>query len=260
MMPFSRTYPAAFLILLLTMFLGACASTPDEGADSRKWSVKKLYAEAKEALDEGKYDKAIEHYETLESRFPFGFYAEQALLDVSYAYLKSGEPDTAIASADRFIKLHPRHDSVDYAYYLRGLASSGKKEELINIFLPKNAGSESQRDPSSSRKAYGYFSELVKKFPHSKYVPDALKRMDRLRNTLAEHEIFVAKYYLQHSAYVAAVNRARYVIEHFPTTPSSHEALEILAQGYTELGMEILAQDARRVQELNSSPANSHSK
>lgn len=252
-MPYLLTQPVrtALLLLMLALLLGACASSPDEGFNSNKWSVEKLYAEARAALDDEYYENAIKYYEMLESRFPFGPYAEQALLDVSYAYLKDGEADTAIASADRFIKLHPRHDNVDYAYYLRGLASTSKKEDLIDRFLPENAGSESQRDPTSSRQAYDYFSELVKKFPDSKYVPDAMERMGHLRNMLAEHEVYVASYYLQRSAYVAAANRAKHVIEYFPNTPSSRQALDILVQAYEALGMDGLAADARRVLQLN---------
>lgn len=239
------------LILLLTLVLSACASSPDEGLNTNKWSVKKLYSEAKESLNDGNYDRAITLYEDLESRYPFGPYAEQAQLDIAYAYLKSNEPDTAVTSADRFIKLHPRHTNVDYAYYLRGLARSSEKESLTDKFLPFGERDGSQHDPSSSREAYGYFEELVKKFPDSRYFADATNRMHLLRDSLAKHEIFVAHYYLQRSAYVAAVNRAKFVIENFPGTASSRQALEIIIQGYTALGMETLAEDARRVLELN---------
>jgi outer membrane protein assembly factor BamD len=160
-----------------------------------------------------------------------------------------------VASADRFIKLHPRHQNVDYAYYLRGLARMGEKQDLSSRFLPIQAREPSRRDPTSTREAYEYFNELVQKFPDSRYAPDALARMDRLRNTLAEHEIHVARFYLEHNAYVAAVNRARYVIEQFPTTPASRTAVAILAESYSALGMEDLAADARRVQTLNAPAA-----
>lgn len=246
--------PARLLLLLLTLLLGACASSPDGGFDTRKWSVKKLYTEAKEALDDGNYERAIKLYEDLESRYPFGPYAEQAQLDSAYAYMKFNEPDTAVAVADRFIKLHPRHSNVDYAYYLRGLARTSEKQSLTDKFLPFGERDGSQHDPSSTHQAYTYFADLVKKFPDSHYIPDAIKRMDKLRDSLAKHEVFVARYYLQRNAYVAAVNRAKFVIENFPTTTSSREALEILAQGYTQLGMETLAKDARRVLTLNPLP------
>lgn len=243
--------PGALIFLSFALLLGACASSPDEGLNRSKWSVDKLYSEAKEALDKGSYKRAIELYEELESRFPFGTYAEQAQLDIAYAYMKYGEPETAVASADRFIKLHPRHNNVDYAYYLRGLAIIGEKRNIADKFLPFAKNDGSLHDPSSVRQGYAYFSELVKKFPDSRYVPDALQRMDILRDTLARHEIVVARYYLERDAYVAAVNRAKYVIENFPTTPSSREALEIMAHGYSKLGMDTLAEDTKRVIEAN---------
>jgi outer membrane protein assembly factor BamD len=248
--PFSTLRSSLLLSLLLTTLLASagCAFTPDEGDDISKWSAGKLYGEAKDALDAGDYETAIKDLETLEAKYPFGRYAEQAQLDTAYAYFKFDEPDSAISAADRFIKLHPRHANVDYAYYLRGLASESKKDNPLDTFLPQDS---SLRDPSSTRKSYEYFVELVTKFPQSRYREDAVLRMGHLRNSLAMHEIHVARYYLQRHAYVAAVNRAKYVVSNFPRTPASRLALEIMVQGYRQLKMEDLARDAQRVLDLN---------
>lgn len=238
------------LTVVLVLVLAACASSPDSGDEPRKWSAEKLFKEAKTALNAGDYETAIEHYETLEAKYPFGHYAEQAQLDTIYAYFKFDEPDTAISAADRFIKLHPRHPNVDYAYYLRGLVSAGKKDTGLAGFIPQDS---SLRDPSSTQKSYDYFAELVKKFPDSRYAADAVKRMGHLRNNLAMHEIHVAQYYVKRGAHVAAANRAKYVVSNFPRTPASRIALQLLVDAYKELKLDDLAADAQRVLDLNRS-------
>jgi len=249
--PFQLLYKksTSLLVILLALALVACASSPDDDDETKGWSAEKLFTEAKSALDAGDYETAIEHYETLEAKYPFGHYAEQAQLDTAYAYYKFDEPDTAIAAADRFIKLHPRHANVDYAYYLRGLVSASKKEDTgLADFIPQDS---SQRDPSSTQKSYDYFAELVRKFPDSRYAADAIKRMGHLRNNLAMHEIHVAQYYVKRGAYVAAANRAKYVVSNFPRTPASRVALQILVDAYKELKLDDLAADAQRVLDLN---------
>jgi outer membrane protein assembly factor BamD len=251
-----RLLPSILLLLLAGLFgLAGCASTPDESDDSNKWSVEKLHEEGKSALEAGDYETAIEYFEKLEAKYPFGHYAEQAQLDTAYAYYKYGEYDSAIAAADRFIKLHPRHPSVDYAYYLRGLASAHKKDSPFDTLFSQDG---SLRDPKSTREAFEYFAELVEKFPQSRYTPDALKRMGHLRNSLAEHELHVANYYLRRKAYVAAANRAKYVIDNFQQTPAMYGALKVLVEAYDRLGMDDLAADARRVLAQNEglSPEN----
>lgn len=235
-------------VAALFLLLSACAANPDREDDMSKWSAEKLFSEAKMALDAEDYEVAIETYETLEAKYPFGKYAEQAQLDTAYAYFKFEEQDTAITSADRFIKLHPRHVNVDYAYYLRGLASQSKKEDPMNFLSEQDP---SMRDPSSTQTSYDYFAELVKKFPDSRYAEDALMRMGHLRNELAMHEIHVANYYIKRGAHVAAANRAKYVVSNFPRTPASRMALEIMVESYQALDMNDLAKDAQRVLQLN---------
>jgi outer membrane protein assembly factor BamD len=242
------------LIAILVLALSACASDPDKGDDTSKWSAEKLFKEAKSALEAGDYETAIQNYETLEAKFPFGRYAEQAQLDTAYAYYKFDEPDTAITAADRFIKLHPRHRNVDYAYYLRGLASGGKNDNPLSFLEEQDP---SLRDPSSTQKSYDYFAELVKKFPESRYTSDAIKRMGHLRNNLAMHEIHVANYYAERGAYVAVANRAKHVISNFPRTPAVRPALQLLVDAYKHLKMDDLAADAQRVLDLNTDPKSS---
>ena len=237
-----RTLP---LLMLALIGLAGCSSNP---LDTSKWPPEKLYAEAQSAMRGGDYEEAIRNFETLEAQYPFGSYAEQAQLDTAYAYFKFDEADSAISAADRFIKLHPRHQNVDYAYYLRGLASESKKTQPMDTLLHQDP---SLRDPSSERQAYDYFAELVKKYPDSRYAKDAVRRMAQLRSNLSRHEIHVANYYLARKAYVAAVNRAKFVVETYPDTPASREALDIMVKSYRQLHMNDLASDAQRVLELN---------
>ena len=244
--------PAKWLtaILLVGMLglLWGCSTTSEDEEGFKSWPPEKLYKEAQREMKAGDYELAIEYFETLEARYPFGKLAEQAQLETSYAYYKFQEYDSAIAAADRFIKLHPSHPNVDYAYYLRGLASYHKNDTPFDAIAPQDP---SERDPSSTRNSFNYFAELVKKFPKSKYAPDAIERMKYQRNMLAKHEVYIANYYMKRGAFVAAANRAKYVVENYPQTPAVAEALELLTEAYTNLKMPDLASDAKRVLEKN---------
>ena len=221
------------------------SSDENEYAD---WTAEKFRTEAKAAVDAGSYEKAIKLYEALESRYPFGADSAQTELDIAYAYYKNNDPDSAIAAADRFIKMNPRSPGVDYAYYLKGLVNYNRGIGFVDRFLPTDT---SQRDPGTARDALNNFEELVRRFPHSKYVPDARLRMIALRNNLAMYEIHVARYYMKRKAYVAAVNRASTVIEKYQRTTAVPYALLVLQDAYTKLEMADLAKDAARVYELN---------
>jgi len=212
------------------------------------WTAEKFRTEAKAAVDAGNYDKGIKLYEALESRYPFGEDSAQTQLDIAYAYFKNNDPDSAIAAADRFIKMNPRSPGVDYAYYLKGLVNYNRGIGFIDRFLPTDT---SQRDPGTARDALKNFEELIRLFPQSKYVPDARLRMIALKNNLAMYEVHVARYYMKRRAYVAAANRASTVIEKYPRTPAIPYALLVLQEAYTKLDMLDLAQDATRVYELN---------
>ena len=221
------------------------SSNEDEYAD---WTAEKFRTEAKAAVDAGSYEKAIKLYEALESRYPFGEDSAQTQLDIAYAYFKNNDPDSAIAAADRFIKMNPRSPGVDYAYYLKGLVNYNRGIGFIDRFLPTDT---SQRDPGTARDALNNFEELIRRFPQSKYVPDARLRMIALKNNLAMYEVHVARYYIKRRAYVAAANRASTVIEKYQRTPAVPYALLILQEAYTKLDMLDLAKDATRVYELN---------
>ncbi len=245
-----------YLLILLTfisIFSSGCSIIeswlPEEIDETKSWSASKLYAEAKANLADGEYQSAIDLYEKLEARYPHGAYAQQAQLETAYAYYKFEEPESAIAAADRFIKLHPRHANVDYAYYLRGLVTFPARKSIFEFIFPQD---ESKRDPNSSLESFNYFSELVRKFPNSKYAKDAVLRMRYLRNKVAKHELHVAKYYMRRHAYIAAVDRASYVVEHYQQTPAVSEALLLMVEGYKKLNQPRLAQDAQRVYDQNA--------
>ena len=212
------------------------------------WDEKKFHDKAKASMDAENYHKAIELYETLEARYPFGDYAAQTQLDVAYAYFKNDDPEAAIAAADRFIKIHPRNPSVDYAYYLKGLVNFNRGIGFVERFLPTDA---SQRNPNYAKEAYDNFQELVRRFPDSKYIPDAKQRMLALRNNLAMYEVHVARFYMKRRAYVAAANRGGYVVKEFQRTPAVPYALLVMQEAYTKLGLDDLAADAKRVYDQN---------
>ena len=237
---------APLLALLLT--LSGCSLLPEQIDETKGWSAQKLYAAAKDALNSANYERAIDLYGKLEARYPFGRYAQQALLESAYAYYKFDEPDTAIATLDRFIRTYPRHPNLAYAYYLKGLANFNRGETFIDRYLPRDP---SERDAGAARQSFFDFQELVRRFPDSPYARDARQRMIFLRNNLARYETHAADYYLRRGAYVAAANRARYVIQNYPNTPAVPDALQMLVRAYRSLGLDDLAADAERVYRLN---------
>ncbi|MBN2872672.1 MAG: outer membrane protein assembly factor BamD [Halothiobacillaceae bacterium] len=209
-------------------------------------SASQLYQEANEAMQRGDYETAIKKYETLEGRYPFGAYTEQAQLEVAYAYYKYDEPDSAIAAADRYIQLHPRGDHVAYALYLKGLANMSRGDSLINKIAPPDL---SKRDQSVLEDAYRAFSRLVEQYPESQYVNDASRRLIDVRNALARHELQVAQYYMRRQAWLAAANRAQVALERYNGSTSTIPALELLIEAYGKLGLETEKADAQQVLE-----------
>jgi outer membrane protein assembly factor BamD len=240
--------PARLLILALTLALLAPGCRKDDADLEDGRSAAELYSKAKTSLDARAYDRALASFQMLQTRYPFGRFAEQAQLEMAYAFFKSGRPEQALATADRFIRMYPSHPNVDYAYYIRGLTNYEQKVGFLERVMPSRVR---DRDQTAALEAFADFNELVRRFPDSRYAPDARQRMVFLRNNLSYYEIDVARYYLSRKAYVAAANRARYLLETYPDSPEAGNALEVLHIAYTEMDMPELADDALRVLEMN---------
>ena len=233
--------------MLVALGLAGCATT-DTHDETRGWTVERLYSEAREELNSGNYSRAVKLYETLEARYPYGRFAQQAQMDLAYTHYKDNEPELAIAAADRFIKLHPTHPNLDYLYYLKGLVYYNDDSGLLS----KWAGQDmSERDPKATREAFIAFRELTSRYPQSKYAADATEKMGRLVQALGGHEMHVARYYMKLGAYLAAANRAQTVIKEYANTGYNEEALALMAVAYDKLGMADLSNDAKRVLALN---------
>ncbi|WP_296232519.1 outer membrane protein assembly factor BamD [uncultured Pseudomonas sp.] len=235
------------LLLIAILALTAACSSKQPEVDENLSEVE-LYQQAQADLDNRSYTQAIAKLKALESRYPFGRYAEQAQLELIYAYYKNAEPEAAKSSAERFIRLHPQHANVDYAYYLKGLASFDQDRGLLARFLPLDM---TKRDPGAARDSYNEFAQLTSRYPTSRYAPDAKQRMIYLRNLLAAYEIHVARYYLTRQAYVAAGNRGRYVVENFQETPSVGDGLAIMTEAYQRLSLDDLAATSLEALKLN---------
>lgn len=239
---------ARLTVLWLALALTGCGIFGKEIDPTEGWSAARLYDEASSELDGGNYERAIDLYEKLEARYPFGRYAMQSQLDVAYAHYRADEPEEAIAAADRFIKLYPQNPFVDYAYYLKGIVNYNRSVGFLDRYIPTDP---SQRDPGAALDAFSDFGVLVERFPDSRYTEDARQRMLFLRNNLAKHEVNVARYYMRRGAYLAAANRANYVIERFQRTSAVESALEVLIDAYQALGKTAMAADVQRVLEVN---------
>jgi len=226
-------------------FLTACSHSKKE---EKFTSEADLYNAAEEQLEHEQWETAIKNLQKLEENFPFGAYAEQGQLELIYAYYSYNKPDEAIATANRFIRLHPQHRNVDYAYYMMGLSSFTKDKGMFERVMPTDL---TKRDPGAARESLANFSQLLNRYPDSTYAADAKKRMLYLRNTLARYEIHVANYYFKRQAYVAAISRGRYVIENYPQAPATPDALAVMVQGYHFLGMQDRADEALNVLRTN---------
>ncbi|MDN5924454.1 MAG: outer membrane protein assembly factor BamD, partial [Xanthomonadales bacterium] len=211
-------------------------------------SVQELYQQAHQSLIDHDYSGAEFALQRLVARFPFGPYAEQAQLDLAYAQYKNGKPDDAYSGVNRFIKTYPAQKHIDYAYYLRGLINFDRSSGFVARIAHKDS---SRRDPGFEQQSFEDFTQLVQRYPNSRYTPDARQRMVFLRNQLAKHELHIAKNYLRRQAYVGAVQRAKYIISHYQTSPETGDALAIMAKSYQALGRSKLAADALKVLKAN---------
>ncbi len=243
-----RRIVGLFTVLSVLLFFTGCAGITED--PTKNWSPEKFYKEAKDKVAEGDYETAIKYFEGLEARYPYGRYAEQAQLEIAYAYYKYDEPALSIAAADRFIRLHPTHPNVDYAYYLKGLVNFHGEKGLVNwLFGAKDDLSD--RDPKGARESYSAFREVVERFPNSRYAEDARQRMAYLFEAQARYETQVARYYYDRDMYVAAINRSKYALENYPRTPATEDALGVMALSYKAMGMNDLMKDTLRLLSRN---------
>jgi outer membrane protein assembly factor BamD len=235
--------------LAVAVFIAAagCSSPPKDDPNSTQ-AVEKLYAEGKDELASGAWDRAAKIFERVEGRAAGTLLAQQASLDMAYAQYRGNERAASLATLDRFIRLQPSSPALDYAYYLRGVVNFNDNLGILSALSRQDL---SERDQQASREAYQSFKQLTEQFPQSRYAADAKLRMDYIANALAEYEVHVARYYFRRSAYVAAANRAQQALLEFQQAPATEEALFIMASSYDQLGLAQLSADAKRVLEKN---------
>lgn len=237
--------PLIATVCALAFVIAGCSISP--AADkTATWSPNKIYAEAKDEANSGSYDKAIPLYEKLEGRAAGTPLAQQAQLDKAYAQYKGAEQAQALATLNRFIKLHPASPAFDYALYLKGLVNFNDNLGLFGFISRQDL---SERDQNAAKESFESFKELITRFPESRYTPDARLRMNYIVNSLAQSEVHVARYYYSRGAYVAAINRAQNAIADYRDVPALEEAAYILYKSYDALGMTELRDDTRRIME-----------
>jgi outer membrane protein assembly factor BamD len=224
--------------------IAACDLLPEVKDDTAGWSAERLYQEAHEMLATGNYTRAVKLFDTLEGRYPYGRYAQQAILEGAYANYRASESAAAVAACDRFIRTYPNHPNVDYAYYLKGIVNFREDQGLFGYVVEQDL---SERDPKMTKESFGAFKELVSLFPDSKYAADSIIRMRYLTNALSSYEVHVASYYYRRGAYLAAANRAQASVVNYPRTPANEDALILLVKSYDKLAMAQLRDDAQRV-------------
>ena len=230
----------------LLLAVSACSNTPVDV--TKDWSVNKLHTEARDEREAGNYEKAIDLYEKLEGRAAGTPLAQQAELDKAFSQYKSGEQAQALATLDRFMRLHPASPALDYALYLKGLVTFN---ENLGLFGSLSQQDLSERDQKAAKESFEAFREVATRFPDSRYAPDSRARMTHIVNSLSQYEVHVARYYVGRGAYLAAVNRAQAALSDYPNTPALEEALAILVRSYDALGMTQLRDDAQRVLKTN---------
>jgi outer membrane protein assembly factor BamD len=230
--------------IVLALSVAACDLLPEVKDETSGWTAEHLYKEGHDNLATGNYTRAIKMYDTLEGRFPYGRYAQQAILEGAYANYRANETATAIAACDRFIRTYPNHPNVDYAYYLKGVVNFREDQGLFGYIVEQDL---SERDPKMTRESFGAFKDLIARFPDSKYAADSIVRMRYLTNALSSYEVHVAGYYYRRGAYLAAANRAQASLLNYPQTPANEDALILMIRSYDRLGLTQLRDDAQRV-------------
>lgn len=248
----SRRLAQTTLVVLGLVLLSGCSffgkekkalilSDPDQG-----------YVKGYEDLMTGNTAGAIRAYEALEASFPFSDSARQARIDLMYAYYRAGATEQAIDAADTFIRENPTHPRLDYAYYIKGLVWFERTPNFLERWADVDL---SERPPKEARQSFQAFATVVTQYPRSEYAHDARRRMVYLRNRLAEYELNVARYYYQRGADVAALNRARYVVETYDGAPAVRQSLVLMAACYDRLKLPEQAATARQVYTANYNEA-----
>jgi outer membrane protein assembly factor BamD len=237
----TRLLKTSIVLLVVAALVAGCAGRSRIDQDS---SPAALYERGRSALDSSNYPLAVNYYQVLQARYPFANESRQALLDLIYTYWRSNQPESAIEAAERFERENPTHPQVAYSLYMRGLVWYDEDPNILERLFRVDM---SARPPKDTLASFAMFQRLIREYPDSEYVAEARERMIYLRNRLAAFENHVADYYIRRTAYVAAVNRAKYAIEHYEGAPALERSLEIMAEAYDRLGMSDLAEDARRV-------------
>ena len=233
-----RKYNLSFVVFIL-LILQSCAYFNTVVIDPYKtMGEAELYEQGSFFLSNGDIPSAVTVFETLEARFPFSSYSQQSILDLAFAYYDYSQKDDTIAECDRFIDLYPNHPNLDYAYYLRALSNLEKGQPFFQEILGQDI---SKYDVSRLKNAYNDFLLITNRFKESKYAKDASNRLIFLRDNMAKHEIYVARYYFKRGAYVASSERSKYMLEKYPGAPSTEGALLILIESYNNLEMIELA-------------------
>ena len=238
-----------FAVLLAAALLFAgCTATKDVSTLYQGQSESKIFHDGEHSMLTGKYDEAVKHFEVMDARYPFSKNSRQNQLNIIYAYYKKDDIPSALAAADRYIKLYPTGPDVAYVYYMRGLIRFNQNHGFFEKYFPTDFA---KRDLTTLRQSYGDFRLLLHYFPRSKYIADAKIRMNYIRNLLSKHELQVAEFYFEHDAYVAAANRASGVVQHYQKTPSIPQALAIMVKSYRKLNLAKNANEALRVLQRN---------
>jgi outer membrane protein assembly factor BamD len=241
-MPSAKLSAACVCLMTCGLLLSGCSSTSVD--PTANWSPNKIYAEAKDEISNGSFDKAIPLLEKLEGRAAGTPLAQQAQLDKAYAHFKAGDPVLAVSTLDRFMKLHPASAAMDYALYLKGIVNFNDDLGLFSAITRQDL---SERDQKAAKESFESFKELAVRFPASKYTPDATARMGFIVNLLAQSDVHVARYYYDRGAYLAAINRAQIAVKDYARVPAQEEALIIMFKAYDALGMKDLRDDTKRV-------------
>ena len=229
------------LALLAAVLATGCGLLPESGKDETAgWSAERIYRAAHDSLLEGNYTRSVKLFESLEARFPYGRYAQQALLESAYASYRAGETSTAISTIDRFIRTYPNHPNADYAHYLKGLVNFREDQGLFGYVYEFDLA---ERDPKAMKDAFAAFKELIAKFPESRYAEDSRIRMVYLSNALSMYEVHVARYYYNRGAFVASAGRAQQSLVNYPKTPANEHALDVMWRSYEKLGLVQLKDD-----------------